>query len=147
MRSDRWLSRRTLWVGSAMLTVLAGCQDITGVSDLSPVSGSWTYMGAQSFPEARALAGLVSWLGVRGGTGGFEGNFQIVEEGPGGVSRSLAGIGSGVLLADTVADFDLEVAGVRRRHIGVLRSDSIKGSWVELPSGTASGSFLLRKRQ
>ncbi len=132
------------WVAAATLA----CSQTTDTSTPSPVAGAWTYAGTQATPAPATLDGTVTWQGVTGADGAFEGTFTLSERLPTGATRTLSGPGAGNLLADTVADFDLTVDGVARRHIGVLRADSIRGSWATLETGqNASGDFVLRRKQ
>jgi hypothetical protein len=117
----------------------------TGVEVDSPVAGSWRYEGTQTVPVAVTIRGTVTWSSVPGAPGVFEGNHQLFEEVPDGGVRPLMGTSSGELLSDTIADFDLEIAGARRRHVGALRGDSIAGDWVQFSGPNASGRFVLRR--
>jgi hypothetical protein len=111
----------------------------------SPVAGDWRYDGVQTAPEPHAIRGTLRWFSVRESPRAFEGSHRLFEELPNGAVRPLAGSTSGELLADTIADFDLEIAGVRRRHVGALRGDSIVGDWIQLSGSSASGRFVLRR--
>lgn len=132
-----------------LLSILpaAGCSSGPTESDgPSPAAGNWSYQGIQIFPDSREIQGTAVWFTVPGENGPFEGSYNLVEEqSGGGEMRSLVGVGSGNVFADTIADFELDLAGIRRRHVGILRNDSIVGEWVEIRSGGASGTFLLRR--
>ena len=140
------MRRKALMTGAAAAVVLA-CSVSTSPGTASLVSGAWTYAGTQETPAPTTLEGSLNWQGVAGSDGAFEGTFTVLERLPTGATRTLSGPGAGQLIADSVADFDLTFEGVARRHIGVLRADSISGSWATLAAGhTASGQFVLRRR-
>ena len=129
------------------ITPLLACGDATGAS-ASAVAGEWTYAGSQETAPQATLDGSLSWKGVSGGDASFEGTFALVERLQTGATRTLSGPGAGQLIADTVADFDLSIDGGGRRHIGILRGDSISGDWMTLGAGqAASGHFVLRRKQ
>lgn len=127
--------------------VAFACSGSTSPGTTSLVSGAWTYTGRQETPSPATLEGSLNWKDVAGTPGAFEGTFTVQETLPTGAIRTLNGPGAGQLVADSVADFDLTIDGVGRRHIGVLRADSISGSWAVLDAGhTASGQFVLRRK-
>jgi hypothetical protein len=74
----------------------------------------------RSRPEV-ALAELPCWRPVDNGSG---------------TPMLLDGGVSGVFLDDSTVDFTAQLNG-ERRHLGVVRADSIIGSW----SGSTSGTF------
>jgi hypothetical protein len=85
---------------------------------------------------------------VAGGEQAFEGTYTILQQLPDGSAQTISGPGAGQVLSDSIADFDLTVSGIERRHIGILRGDSISGDWAVLDAGqTASGKFVLRRNR
>jgi hypothetical protein len=136
-------------IATVMLTGFTGaaaCGKITETD--SVVAGAWTYAGTQETPSPATLNGTVTWRGVSGGDDAFEGTFTVVQQVPGGVLQTISGPGAGEIISDTIADFDLTVSGVERRHIGILRGDSISGDWAVLTAGqSASGKFVLRRNR
>lgn len=130
----------------ALLGTALACGD--AVSPTSVVDGVWVYTGTQDAPSSSDLDGTVTWHGVAGGEQAFEGTFSMVERQQNGALRNLSGPGAGQILSDSIADFDLTVSGVSRRHIGILRGDSITGSWSAVDIGqAATGRFVLRRNQ
>lgn len=134
-------------LAAALLALVTACADGAGIEVPSPVSGAWHYAGAQDSPSSAQLDGSVSWRGVASPDGAFEGTFSIVETPTGAPQHTLAGTSAGQIVADTIADFDIIIApgGADRRHLGVLRGDSIAGMWTELGGTGASGRFVLRR--
>jgi len=135
---------RLLALSLAML--LAACGATTGPDVASAVAGTWTYTGTEEAPDPATLSGTLSLHGVSGADGAFEGTFTILEQAPTGTATPLAGTTAGNVISDSIADFDLIVGTVARRHIGVLRGDSISGSWASMDGGTnESGKFTMRR--
>jgi hypothetical protein len=133
-------------IAAVVLTGAVACTEPS--SQPSVVAGAWTYAGTQVTPSPATLSGTVTWRGVSGGSDAFEGTFSVVQEMPGGILQTISGPGAGEIISDTVADFDLTVSGAARRHIGILRGDSISGSWAVLDAGqSASGTFVLRRNK
>lgn len=129
-----------------VLAVAIACSDGTAAGPPSAAAGSWSYSAAQDTPSPATLDGTVSWRDVPDGSGTFEGTYAIVERQPDGTTRSLTGSGAGQVINDTIADFDLTVSGATRRHIGVLRGDSIAGNLATLDqSPAAGGRFVLHR--
>lgn len=129
----------------ALLVALIACACASGTapSGVSALSGTWRYDGAQQSPSLAVLEGAVTWSGVSN-DGAVEGTFSVVERGASGAQRVLAGTTGGLLLSDSIADFDLIEQNVtRRHHLGILRGDSVVGSWAS-QSG-ATGEFVLRR--
>lgn len=127
------------------VALLSACSDGAGTDAASPVSGMWHYSGTQVTPASAQLDGSLSWRGVASPAGGFEGTFLIVEVGASGQQQTLSGASAGQIVADTLADFDMDVSGADRHHLGVLRGDSISGMWTEIGGSGAGGRFVLRR--
>lgn len=132
-------------VVAAVLAV--ACEGAATGPDTLAVSGVWTYVGTQEIPSAASLDGSVALQGVGDGSGAFEGTFAVDERSATGSIRRVTGTLGGVLLADSIADFDLLFDGAGRRHFGVLRGDSISGAWTAQGAAAAgSGTFVLRRQ-
>jgi hypothetical protein len=134
-------ARRLAMAGLAM--VLAGCTASSGPGQASVMAGTWTYTGTRDTPNPASIDGSGT---LAAADGGFEGTFTITERATSGSVVTLAATVAGRVVADSVADFDLTVQGVARRHVGVLRGDSVSGSWASAGSASnASGRFVLRR--
>jgi hypothetical protein len=121
---------------------VCACDSGTDPSIASALSGTWHYDADQQSPSLAELEGTVTWSASS--EGAVEGTFSVVERGASGAQRVLAGTSGGLLLADSIADFDLiEQSVTRRHHLGILRGDSVVGSWAS-QSG-ATGEFVLRR--
>jgi hypothetical protein len=134
--------RATLGLLAAALT--AACSSSTG-PDTAGVSvlASWGYVGRQTSPTDAALAGTLAFMSQAGAS--VAGALDVVETSAGGAQRRMAGAVSGRTVNSTTLDFDVTLTSVTRRHIGVVKGDSITGTWIEQPLGggapSASGSF------
>jgi hypothetical protein len=123
--------------------VAGACTSGTDPSNESALSGTWRYDAEQQTPSVAVLEGTVTWSDVSG-DGAVEGTFSLVESGASGSQRVLAGTTGGLLLSDSIADFDLiEPSITRRHHLGILRGDSVVGSWASQTGAT--GAFVLRR--
>ncbi|HVT39049.1 MAG TPA: hypothetical protein VHE78_08385 [Gemmatimonadaceae bacterium] len=128
------------------VALVSACSNTTAPAPSSRATGSWVYGGTQQTPSSAALDGSVSWRSIASGVGAFEGTFTMIERKTSGEVRTLSGAAAGQLLSDSIADFDLLVQGIARRHIGILRADSISGSWASIEAGSSStGRFVLRR--
>ncbi|MCC7053134.1 MAG: hypothetical protein IT355_07680 [Gemmatimonadaceae bacterium] len=122
----------------------AGCGGVTepGTAGV-PVTGAWRYTARQSAPAVADLAGTLQFSTQRGA--GIAGALDVVETDARGVQRRIAGPLAGRTVDSTTVDFDLSVSGATRRHVGMVRGDSLTGTWFEQSSDggapTASGSF------
>jgi hypothetical protein len=135
------------WYRLLLIAGAIACGSATTAPNASSVAGVWTYSGTQDVPVSATLNGQTSWSGVVGGPDSFEGTCSIVEYASSGEGHLLTGTIGGQVLADSIADFDLSLAGSQRRHLGVVRGDSIAGSWSTIGTGTvASGRFVLRRQ-
>ena len=115
----------------------------TGV-DAFPFAGMWEYDAVQEIPTPSTVAGAMSWAGS-GDVAGFEGTAAWTEVLPGGGVRLLNGPLSGLLLQDSIVDFTVQIEGVARRHVGVIRGDSATGTWADGGASTSSGTFIARR--
>ncbi len=108
-----------------------------------PVVGTWSYVATQGSPSAAQLNGSLSFSGQTGAE--VNGTLDVIEVGAGGASRRLSGPISGRTVDSTTLDFDLLLGDVTRRHVGLVRGDSLSGTWVETPVDgglpSASGTF------
>jgi hypothetical protein len=135
---------RESWLAAAALTAAllsTGCRAPTAcATPVAPVLlGSWSYKATQTGPSA-SLSGVLqitSQCGQELG-GALSG---ILADASG--SRSFTGTVSGIVV-DTTVDLDayLSLEDVARRHVGVVRNDSLRGQWFSLTgTGSPSGSF------
>jgi hypothetical protein len=101
--------------------------------------GSWTYRATQTSPTAASLGGVLEITSQCGGTIG--GTLDVTEVDAQGASRRLTGAVSGAV-ADSGVDFDAYLDTTPRRHVGTVRGDSLRGTWLEPgDAATLSGSF------
>jgi hypothetical protein len=119
----------------APLLLLGGCgSDKIECGTPADLAGNWTYAGVQSAPTAANLTGTMSL--TTSGTCTFDGHLSVSVDNGSGTPTLLDGSVSGVFLDDSTVDFTAQLSG-ERRHLGVVRADSIVGSW----SGGTSGTF------
>ncbi|MGH9260722.1 MAG: hypothetical protein ACRD08_12625, partial [Acidimicrobiales bacterium] len=93
-------------------------------------------------------ATLTGTLGIARQTGcDFDGTLDVVET-DGAGSRPRSGPVSGRVLDSVTVDFDAFLEAVARRHVGMVRSDSVQGTWVRLDPGgpPAAGAFAGRRQ-
>lgn len=107
-------------------------------------SGRWSYEASQETPSLLTLVGPVSLAGANSADA-FEGTVALTETAPSGAVRVLSGPVSGIVVQDSILDFTAQLSGVSRRHVGVARGDSIRGTWADGPASMASGTFVLRR--
>jgi hypothetical protein len=132
-------------VVAATLVVAAACSDPSSAGIPLPIGGEWGYHASQRTPAIAAVDGSLTLHGVAG-DGAFEGTFVGDEQTAAGGLRRLDGTAAGRLLNDSIADFDLVLGGVARRHVGIVRGDSISGSWAtQGVTPMASGDFVARR--
>jgi|GEM_PF-2352276 hypothetical protein len=126
----------------ALWGTAAGCRTAAGVCAAAtpPVLvGSWTYQATQTSPTAASLSGVLQVTSQCGQTIG--GTLDATEVDAQGASRRLVGAVSGAV-ADSGVDFDAYLGATPRRHVGTVRGDSLRGTWVEPgDAATLSGSF------
>lgn len=129
---------------ACLALALGGCAVGPTAGGTFAYAGDWTYVGAQDTPTPLALTGPLAMRGA-GGADAFEGTVALTESAPSGAVRTLSGPVSGVVVQDSILDFTAQLGGVSRRHVGVARGDSIRGTWADGAVSTASGSFVLRR--
>ena len=131
---------KTLGVLLCAASVAAGActiRDATGPDAVAPVAGSWRYSSSQVAPSPAETNGTLS-LSVAP-DGSIVGTAAVVERVPGTVDLALAGQISGLALDTLTVEFTLTLAAVAREHLGVLRGDSLTGTWV-VTDGAAAGT-------
>lgn len=127
--------------GCALLAACASstAPDTPGV----PVVGTWRYAGRQTTPADADLAGTLVFSTQAGARIG--GALDFIETNATGAQRRIAGAAAGRTVDSTTLDFDVTLSGVTRRHVGVVKGDSVTGTWIEQPIGggapSAAGSF------
>ncbi len=139
MNTSRGPSLAAAVLTAAFLT--AGCRAPTACAAPVPpvLLGSWTYSATQTNPSA-TLSGIVQITSQCGQELGGALSGSIVDVNG---SRPFTGTISGVVV-DTTVDFDafLSVDAAARRHVGIVRNDSLNGYWFSVAgSGSPSGSF------
>jgi hypothetical protein len=114
----------------------------------APIVGSWTYSANQATPAAAGLQGVLSFSAQSGAN--VSGSMDVLETDASGLQRRLAGPLSGKTIDSTTLDVEVTIADVSRRHVGLIRGDSITGNWIELPINggaiSASGTFRAKRR-
>lgn len=113
-----------------------------------PVLGSWDYIAVQTSPATADLRGVITFATQSGSAVG--GSHEVLETDVRGQQRRLAGPISGRTVDSTTLDIELGLDVVARRHVGIVRGDSLTGTWLEIPrSGSslgASGTFRAKRR-
>jgi hypothetical protein len=123
-----------------LLASAGGCEFTTGPNGpFADLVGEWELTGSQASP-AFAYVGTLEITGQDGET--IVGQASWTE--PDGMGGSLASGGplNGLVIGTTDVDFDLEVEGGDRRHVGRIHSDTISGVWLQSPGGK-TGEFRL----
>jgi hypothetical protein len=113
---------------------------------LLALSGSWNYAGVQSGPMPETLSGTLTVSSESGSS--FQGRLDLVGvNSQTGQSRLLGGLVSGAASGADVIDFDADLEGAPRRHVGHIVADTITGTWIgSSPNGTmASGTFRVER--
>lgn len=129
--------RPVLAVALLAPVLLLACVAPTGVDGAAGPSlrGRWRYAATQHSPIDATVAGA---LVVGDQTAGrLAGTLDAVAHDPGGAARRQAGPLAGRLASTVAVDFDVQLDGAIRRHVGRLRTtavgDSLVGSWVDVP--------------
>lgn len=135
--------RRQLRAAGWVIAFGAAC-DLSPGPDTFALRGAWDYEATQQVPASTTIAGSMTWAGA-GSAGTFEGAASWLEQLPGGSVHSLAGALSGELMQDSIVDFTVQLGTAARWHVGVLRGDSISGSWADGAGSTASGTWVARR--
>ncbi|MFL5528630.1 MAG: hypothetical protein ACJ791_04630 [Gemmatimonadaceae bacterium] len=110
------------------------------------LNGSWSYTGVQTSPVRETLSGTLT-ISRESGTS-FQGQVDLVGlNSQTGESRLLSGLVSGSASGSDVIDFDADVDGNPRRHVGQIVADTIAGTWVaSSPGGSMStGTFRVER--
>ncbi|HKS06298.1 MAG TPA: hypothetical protein VJR92_08310 [Gemmatimonadaceae bacterium] len=123
----------------ALVAFSSACIDVTdGGAAAVNMSGAWEYTATQTSPSAD----LTGVLTVSSQDGELLGGSVSWEERTGpGTTRLLSGAVSGRLIGTDDVDFDVLLSEGTRRHVGRLVADTIRGTWVQIGSGT-SGEFV-----
>lgn len=122
--------------------LLAACGSSTTGGGLGPdMRGTWTYAAYQSSPAA-TLTGTMTVDNQSNGS--FTGSLSVTQTLNGNATQ-LSGplTGSGVDASTVLFDVQFTSSLNPRQHLGVVRADTVSGTWVELLSGgsSLSGSF------
>ncbi|MFL5559541.1 MAG: hypothetical protein ACJ794_12980 [Gemmatimonadaceae bacterium] len=110
------------------------------------LKGSWSYTAVQSSPVPETLTGTLT-ISRESGTS-FQGRVDLVGvNSQSGESRLLSGLVSGSASGNDVIDFDADVDGTPRRHVGQIVADTIAGTWVGSSSGgpISTGTFRVER--
>ena len=132
----------------ALAAISLACLACGSATDNGPVTisleGSWNYAAIQAAPAAN-LTGTLRVEDQNSAT--FVGTIQFTETDAQGGVRNRTGDVSGRVIGSDVVDFDMDVEGVSRRHVGLMQGDSIAGTWATT-TGPAmlSGSFKAKRR-
>ncbi len=136
LRGLRWLT------GVALTAALAtgSCRTATACAPPAApvVLGSWDYAATQTSPTSASLSGVLQITSQCGHD--FGGTLTGTQTDASG-NHPFTGVVNGSAV-DTVVDFDAFLDPTPRRHVGKVRSDSMRGTWVEpTDAGTLSGAF------
>jgi hypothetical protein len=103
--------------------------------------GVWNYVSSEATSSA-VDTGTVTVIAQSGHN--FQGSFAVEQSDSSG-THPIAGPVSGQAADSTRLNFDLFINGTTdRQHLGVLKADTINGSWVE--NGIASGNFRAARK-
>jgi hypothetical protein len=105
------------------------------------VRGSWSYISVQSGTATTANGTLVL---SQDSTTRFTGTLDANEEDTRGQLGHIAAVVSGRTIDQALVEFDLVIdPATTRRHNGVVKGDSLTGSWVQIGDAgiAASGTF------
>jgi hypothetical protein len=145
MKSIRRAGLAALLIATTGL-VSACLRSTEPLPSLLALSGSWNYNGVQSGPVRETLAGTLTVSSESGSS--FQGRLDLVGvNSQTGQSRLLGGLVSGAASGADVIDFDADLEGAPRRHVGQIVADTITGTWIgSAPDGTmASGTFRVER--
>ena len=125
-------------VARTLRALLATCAAGACVPTTAPSShagasllGEWRYTATQTAPADARLDGTFV---VREQTGDrMAGTLDAVEDDARGLQRARRGALAGRADASGAVDFDVQLDGAVRRHVGRLAGDSLAGSWVDVP--------------
>lgn len=104
------------------------------------LAGTWHYTGEQVGTVRESLDGTLTITRESGVS--FQGQLvlQAVNQ-QSGIARPLTGSVSGSQSGMDVIDFDSEIEGNTRRHVGTIVADTIAGNWISSPDGSKTGNF------
>lgn len=121
------------------LALSSGCGLLTepASGNVADLRGDWNLAGSQAAP-ALTLTGTFSISSQQGAE--VFGTAQWEERDGVGNVVLRGGPLSGLVLSAVDVDFDVQLAGQPRRFVGVLRADTLSGTWVQT-SGNLTGSF------
>lgn len=105
------------------------------------IRGSWSYVSVQSGTATTANGTLVL---LQDSTTRFTGTLDANEQDTRGQLGHIAAVVSGHTIDQALVEFDLVIdPATTRRHNGVVKGDSLTGSWVQIADGgiAASGTF------
>lgn len=126
----------------AFVSILGGCVfDATGVDEVNPVAGEWSYQSSQLNPIPTSVTGTMILSGARAIS--IEGEFSGVEQEASGGAVQVVATLSGRVVSGTTLDLVMMRAGEDRRHIGTIRGDSIIGTWSTIEVPVVSGEFRM----
>jgi hypothetical protein len=128
-----------LLFGSSFL--LSACLKSTEPqASLLDLGGTWHYTGVQAGAVREALDGTLAITRESGMS--FQGLLilQALNEQTG-LTRQLSGVVSGSESGIDVIDFDADIEGITRRHVGTIAADTIAGNWISAADATVSGTF------
>jgi len=109
------------------------------------LDGRWSFTGVQTGPVRETLSGTLTISRESGSS--FQGRLDLVAvNSQTGESRVLGGLVSGAG-SGSVIDFDADLEGSPRRHVGEQVADTISGTWVGQSSsgGVSSGTFRVER--
>lgn len=110
------------------------------------LDGRWNFTGVQTGPVRETLTGTLTISRESGSS--FQGRLDLVAVNTQtGESRVLGGLVSGAGNG-SVIDFDADLEGAPRRHVGEQVADTISGTWVgqSASGGVSSGTFRVERQ-
>lgn len=142
-RRRRAVSGFVVCAGAAQLACAIATTDSTPA--LVNVAGTWTYTGSRSGPGVATSGTLVL---TQDRTVRFNGTLDASEQDIDGAVHRIVGVVSGRTIDVATVDFDVIVdPTLTRHHTGVVRGDSLAGTWVELTDRGVAGSGSFRARR
>jgi hypothetical protein len=122
--------------------LLLGCESSTTPGAGVNVVGTWSLTATQISPPLE-ITGEVLIEHQDGSS--VTGEVATLEEAADGTVSPHSGSLAGRVLGDVV-DFDVFIDLEPRRHVGLVRGDSITGSWAQSTGGVPlTGAFILQK--
>jgi len=137
------MSRRRAFGMFAILSVAVSC--LSAPTESAPatviVRGEWSYASIQSGNATTANGTLVLSQDT---TTRFTGTLDASEQDTRGQLGHIAAVVSGRTIDQSLVEFDLVIdPATTRRHNGVVKGDSLTGSWIQISDAgiAASGTF------